>query len=180
MEKRIFLKTYGSQLWGRAKARQVRFALNQTLENLNPGDTLVVDHDSVEAFDITFATELLAKLTALVVTEHAGRFIVVENLNECTRENLNVALERLGLAMIVREGEQLALIGRVNASDSETFAECIAVGGVVSATLMSTRLGITLTAMNERLTKLTAMGVVRRERGSSASGRTQYEYRLLN
>jgi hypothetical protein len=180
MEKRICLAIYGTQLWGRAKARQVRFALNQMLENLEPGDVLVVDHEGVEAFDLTFATELLGKLIALVVTEHAGRFVLVENLNECTGENLSVALERLGLAMIVRESKQFSLIGRVNPSDIETFTECIAVGGVVSATLMSTRLGITLTAMNERLAKLTAMGVVRREKGSSASGRTQYEYRLLN
>jgi hypothetical protein len=180
MEKRVSLAKYGNHLWGKASAREVRRSMNQILESLHPGDVLAIDHDGVEAFDLTFATELFAKLMALVVAEHAGRFVLVEHLNDCTTENLSVALERLNLAMIVRQDKQLCLMGKINSLDIETFAECIAVGGVVSATLMSTRLGITLTAMNERLTKLTSMGVIRRERGSSASGRTQYEYRLLS
>jgi len=34
--------------------------------------------------------------------------------------------------------------------------------------------------MNERLSKLTSMGIVRREKGSSATGREQYVYRVLS
>jgi hypothetical protein len=180
MEKHINLMTHGVQLWGKDKARPIRNLFNQALEMLRPGDVLTVDHAGVEAFDITFATELFGKLMGILVSEHAGKFIVVQNLNDCTRENLSVALERLNLIIIVREKRELSLLGKVNPSDIETLAECIAAGGVVSTAVMSTRLGTTLTAMNERLAKLTAMGVLRRERGSSASGRTQYEYRLLN
>jgi hypothetical protein len=180
MEKRVKLLPYGTHLWGKAKARQVKSALNQILESLQPGDVLAIDHAGVEAFDLTFATELFGKLIGLVASAYGGRFVIVENLNECTSENLSVALERLNLAVIVREGKRLWLLGKVNSSDTDTFAECVAAGGTISATLLSSRLEITSTAMNERLAKLTALGVVRRERGSSASGRTQYEYRVLN
>jgi len=33
--------------------------------------------------------------------------------------------------------------------------------------------------MNERLSKLSSMGIVRREKSSSASGREQYVYKVM-
>jgi predicted transcriptional regulator len=111
--------------------------------------------------------------------ESPGRFLIVENLNECTEENLNQALESLNVAMIERRETTLSLLGKVHPADQETFTAVVK-AGAVSAGAMSKNLEVNLTAMNERLSKLTSMGIVRREKGSSATGREQYVYRVLS
>ena len=180
MEKRFGLKSYGVHLWTREKARQIRSRLNAVLEGLASGDVLAIDAAGVEIFDFSFANELFGKTIASLAAEHPGRFFIVENLTEDASENLSKALESSNLMMIVRGQGKLGLLGRVHPADQETFEEIVKGGQAVSASTLSRKLEVNLTAMNERLSKLTNLGLVRRERGSSASGREQYVYRLLN
>lgn len=149
------------------------------LENLDVGDVLVIDSAGVDAFDFSFAEELFGKTILTFGVQYPGRFLIVENLTDCTTENLTKALESLGLMMIERRKEKVGLLGKVHPSDQETFAEVVGATGV-SAAGLSKKLNVNPTAMNERLAKLTNLGVVRREKGSSASGREQYVYRVLS
>jgi len=179
MEKRFKLVQHGSHLWTREKGRQIRSRLAAVLETLGTGDVLVVDAAGVEAFDFSFASELFGKTLLTVGAEYPGRFVIAENLTECTNENLDKALEILNLTMIERSQGKLKLLGKVHPADQETFAEIVGAGEAVSAGALSRKLEVNLTAMNERLSKLTNLGVVRREKGSSATGREQYIYRVL-
>jgi len=61
MEKRLKLSQYGSQLWTKEKARQIRNRVAAILSALETGDVLVIDAAAVEAFDFSFATELFGK-----------------------------------------------------------------------------------------------------------------------
>ena len=173
------LNQYGSQLWTKEKARQIRSRVAAILSALETGDVLVIDAAAVEAFDFSFATELFGKTLMTLAVECPGRFLIVENLNECTEENLNQALEKLNVAIIERRETNLSLLGKVHPADQETFTAVVK-AGAVSAGAMSKNLEVNLTAMNERLSKLTSMGIVRREKGSSATGREQYVYRVLS
>jgi hypothetical protein len=179
MEKRLKLSQYGSQLWTKEKARQIRSRVGAILTTLEAGDVLVIDAAAVEAFDFSFATELFGKSLMTLAVESPGRFLIVESLNECTEENLNQALESLNVAMIERKESNLNLLGKAHPADRETFAAIVSAGQAVSAGALSKNLDVNLTAMNERLSKLTGMGIVRREKGSSATGREQYVYRVL-
>jgi hypothetical protein len=113
MEQRLDLVRYGSQLWGKDEARRIRGRAASILETLNVGDVLVIDAVKVDAFDFSFAAELFGKALLTMGVEFPGRFFVVENLNECTRENLQRALESLNTVMIERKGGDLALLGKV-------------------------------------------------------------------
>jgi hypothetical protein len=179
MEKRMKLSQYGSQLWTREKARQIRSRVDAILRTLEVGDVLVIDAAAVEAFDFSFATELFGKTLMTLAVESPGRFLIVENLNECTEENLKQALESLNVAMIERKKTNVNLLGKAHPADRETIAAIVNAGQAVSAGALSRDLQVNLTAMNERLSKLTSMGIVRREKGSSATGREQYVYRIL-
>jgi STAS-like domain of unknown function (DUF4325) len=179
MERRFRLSRFGFHFWTRAKAKQIRARLMSQLEALDAGDVLVVDLAEVEAFDFSFADELFGKTIFTLGIEHPGRFVIVENLTECTTENLTRALETLNLAIIERRNQKLRLLGKVHPVDRETF-EGVVGGGAVTAGALSKTLQVNLTAMNERLSKLVGLSVVRRERGSSASGREQYVYRALS
>ena len=179
MEERVRLREFGSQLWGRETARRVRARLVGILETMRAGDVLVVDAAGVNAFDFSFAAELFSKTLATLAGEFPGRFVVVENPNECTGENLAEALGRSNLVMIVRKQGEVSLLGKAHPADQQTFAEIIRTRDAVSAVALSRKLEVNLTAMNERLSKLTSLGLVRRERASSTAGREQYVYRSL-
>lgn len=180
MDKRFKLAQYGPHLWTRERARQIRGRVAGVLETLEPGDVLVIDAAGVEAFDFSFATELFGKTLMTIGAECPGRFVIAENLTECTNENLGKALEGSNLMMIERSQGKLRLLGKVHPADHETFAAIAEAKEAISAGTLSKKLEVNLTAMNERLSKLTNLGVVRREKGSSATGREQYVYRVLS
>jgi hypothetical protein len=180
METRFKLGLDGAQLWSRPKGREVRIRLRTVLEVLRVGDVLVVDASGVEAFDFSFAAELFGKTLSTLAVEFPGRFVLVENLTECANENLIKALESSNLVMIERKQGELKLLGKVHPADEQTFAEISGTREAVSAGALSRKLEVNLTAMNERLAKLASLGIVRRERGSSATGREQYVYRALS
>jgi hypothetical protein len=179
MEERFILSKYGKQLWTRELAKRIRAELVEKLADLEKGSTLVIDAKGVEVFDYSFANELFGKTAMNAATEFPDRFVVVEHLTEYTRENLGKALEALGVAMIERRKEKPELIGKFHPADQETFQALVEAREPVSAGALSKKLGVNLTAMNERLAKLSGLGLARREKGSSAAGREQYEYQVL-
>ncbi len=179
MEDTFLLSPYGKQLWTRQTAQGVRADLYAALARLASGDTLVINVRGVEVFDYSFANEFFGKSVLSLPTEFPGRFVVVEHLTADTREDLHQALESLGLAMIERRGRKVSLLGKVHPADQATFDAIVRVGGAVAAVTLAEELEVNLTAMNERLAKLTKLGLVRRERGLSAAGREQYLYTAL-
>jgi predicted transcriptional regulator len=179
MEERVELRTYGERLWTRDLARAIRARVRERLEALRPGDVLVLDAQGVEVFDFSFADELFGTTLVSLAHDHPGRFVLVEGLSTYTRENLAKALETLGLMMVERRQGTLQLIGKVHPTDQETFAALVQARGPVTAAALARQLGVRLNAMNERLAKLTAGGVLRRERRRSPAGRAHYEYHLL-
>jgi hypothetical protein len=179
MEAKFALKEFGTQLWTRERARPIRSRLVDALELLRTGDILTIDASGVDVFDFSFAAELFGKALSRLGVDHPGRFVIAEGLSDSARENLNQALEASNLIMIERHGYELRLLGKVHPADRETFAGVLGAGEAVSAASLGNKLGVTLTAMNERLSKLHNLGVVRREKSSSASGREQYVYKVM-
>jgi predicted transcriptional regulator len=86
------------------------------------------------------------------------------------------ALESLNLAMIERKGVKLQLLGKVHPADEETFDVIVKSGEALTAVVLKEKLGIKLTAVNERLSKLAGWSVIRRTTGTSKAGRQQHMY----
>jgi predicted transcriptional regulator len=180
MEKSFPLATpMRKRLWTREIARPLRGAVEDQLAQLGPGDILVIDMKGIEAFDYSFANEFFGKAILSLPKLYPERFLIVDGLNEYTRENLKNALESLGLAMIERHARKLRLIGKIHPTDTATFEAIAQARHAVTAAFLRDLLQINVTAVNERLAKLASLGLVRRRRGSSAAGREQYEYSVL-
>ena len=145
-----------------------------------PGDTLVINASGVEVFDYSFANELFGKSLFRVVVEYPGRFLIVEGLTDYTRENLTNALESLNLAMIERRKQKLDIIGKIHPAYRATFQAIVKAKEAMSANILKDQLEINLTAANERLSKLTNMGLVRRQKATSTAGREQFLYTVLS
>ena len=181
MEKVLSLKKHGggTALWTRDLAKEIRGELNKLLDVTSVGDTVIIDAKGIEVFDYSFANELFGKSLLGLGIDYPGRFLVVEGLTDYTRENLIKALESLNLAMIERKKQKLDIIGKIHAAYQETFRVIAASKEAISANTLKDKLNINLTAANERLVKLTAMGLVRREKATSTAGREQFLYSVL-
>lgn len=176
MEKSLRLKQYGSRLWTRDRAREIRKDLGDLLSKTDDGDTVVIDAAGVEVFDYSFANELFGKSLLNLSIENPGRFLVVEGLTVYTRENLTKALESLNLAMLERKQQKFEIIGKIHPAYRETFQTIVKSKQPISANAVKEKLEINLTAANERLSKLTSMGLIRREKATSTAGREQFLY----
>lgn len=179
MERKFGLKQYGCQLWTRETARPIRSRLGDILETMRDGDVLSIDASGVDIFDFSFASELFGKALSRLGADYPGRFVIAEGLTESAHENLNQALEASNQIMIERQGSELRLIGKVHQLDRETFTGILEAGEAVSASALGKKLDVSPTAMNERLSKLNSLGVIRREKSSSASGREQFVYKVM-
>lgn len=179
MEKRFTLVAHGKTLWTRDVGRKMREDVEELLSAASPGDVIVLDMKGVDAFDFSFANEFFGKTLLSLPRLYPQRFLVVQGLTAYTRENLVHALESLSLAMIERKGRVLSLIGKVHPADIATFEAVAAKRVPVTAATLAEVLAVGITAVNERLSKLTNLGLVRRRSGASAAGREQYEYSVL-
>lgn len=180
MDKAYALNQDGTHLWTRELARAIRARIEDLLDTLAPGDVLVLDMKAVEVFDFSFANELFGKLLLSLSQQYVGKFIIFEHLTDYTRENLVKALESLSLVAIERKGRKLTILGKAHPVDQETFEAIVQAKGAVTAAELKEKLAVNLNAMNERLTKLTSLGLIRRDKGVSRAGREQYEYRVLS
>lgn len=178
MEKRFLLAAYGENLWTRDTGRRARRDLEKQLEALDPGTAMVIDLSGVQVFDYSFASEFFGKALLALPREYPDRFLMVENLTDYAQENLMRALEGLGLAMIERKKGKASLIGKVHSTDLETFRAIERSKRPVTSSYLKDQLELNLTAANERLSKLAAMGVIRRSKTTSSAGREQYEYSI--
>lgn len=178
MEKRLNLITYGKQLWTRDLARKIWVDIAKAIDEMQAGDVIVIDVKDVEVFDYSFANELFGKAALRLPKEYPEKFVVVENLTKYTRENLTNALGSLGLIMAERRGGKSQLMGKVHPADQKTFDVIADEKGAITANVLKDKLGINLTATNERLTKLSEAGLIWRKAGVSSAGRQQYEYSI--
>ena len=180
MEDRVRLVEHGKHLWTRKRAAKIRTEVEARLRELEAGSVLVLDLEGVEVFDYSFANELFGKILINVKTNYPGLFVVFENLEAYARENLEHALKSLRLAAIERRDGTLSLIGKLHLADRATFeAIPVSQSGTVTAAELAKKLSTSTTAMNERLSKLTRLGLVRRTTGVSEAGRERFEYRVL-
>lgn len=180
VNKRLLLRRYGDgkHLWTRELAREIRTDLTRLVSAVDAGDAVIIDAGGIEVFDYSFANELFGKTVLMLPREYPGRFVIVENLTPYARENLERALEGLGLAIIERQGSRIGLLGKVHRVDTSTFEALVRAGRPIVAAELKDRLGLTITAMNERLTKLTQLGLLFRQRSASSAGREQYVYQV--
>src|SRR5271157_3360327 len=99
METTFALATHGKRLWTREKAVNIRQAVEKKLRDFQAGDVLAIDLKGVEVFDFSFANEFFCRLAIRLPTDFVGRFLLVEGLNAYTEENLQIALESVGVQM---------------------------------------------------------------------------------
>ncbi len=167
-----------ARLWGRDRGREVRAEIEGLLDSLGPGEALAVDLRSVEVMDFSFANEVFGKLYGRIGSEYPGRVLLLTGLaDEFVKENLAAALAALNfMALAYTSPRKWELLGKFADTDRETL-EALQRRKEATAPQLADALGIQLTAVNQRLKKLSDAGLIARMRVSAPSGGGQYVYR---
>lgn len=167
----------GSLFIARAAGERLRRWLEAQIAG-SDDDVVVLDLQSVKAFDHPAADEAFAKL---LITLRSGldepRCVAFAGATEAQVEHLDAVLDRRDICAPVIERGRLRLIGHVPAGVAAVFDLALAHGEVRAAHL-GELLGVTTNAASNRLRLLWAAGILRRREVFDKLGGRAYVYEL--
>jgi hypothetical protein len=170
-------------LIGREEGERVKEAVCQRLKQLSALSILTLSFNRVKFMDISGADEVVAKVLArLAAGEFPDRFVTLASLKVQHRENIEMALEVAGRAVVVDLGQRRwTILGHLNAALRRVLAY-IADKGAATARELVDRLDIEpVNTASTRLVQLYSEGLVAREpwREPVRGGGRQFRYRPL-
>lgn len=129
-----------SDLVTRPSGQAVRQRIEKRLLKEESGKVVALDFSQIGIIDYSCADEIVAKLVSrLLGNEYGDKYLLLTGLNENQLENIEVALERKCLAVIVedREGKKL-LLGKLNNYLRETLSLIVKKGRITARELADT------------------------------------------
>lgn len=157
------LKNGSSDLVTRPSGQVIRNRIERDIENEKEGEVIALDFSKIGIVDYSCADEIVAKLISRLQSgEYGGKYIVLTGLNENQKENIEVALERKDLAIIVqmKNGKKI-LLGNLNNYLKETL-NLILKKGKITASDLSEYLKLPANTSGTRLLNLHKKRLVKR------------------
>ncbi len=149
------LKNGSSDLVTRQSGQVIRERIERDISAEQDGEVVALDFSKIGIIDYSCADEIIAKLISrLLGSEYGDKYIVLSGLNENQKENIEVALERKGLAIMaeMRDGKK-ALLGDLNNYLKETL-NFILKKGKITAKELSEAMKIAMNTSGTRLLNL--------------------------
>ncbi|RKY23298.1 MAG: hypothetical protein DRP62_06210 [Planctomycetota bacterium] len=118
------LKNGSSDLVTRPSGQMIRDRIERDIVKEEDGAVIALDFSKIGVIDYSCADEIVAKLISrLLGGEYGDRYIVLTGLNDNQEENIEVALERKGLAaMAAKKDGNKILLGSLNNYLKETLS----------------------------------------------------------
>jgi len=161
-----------SDLVTRPSGRIIRKRIEDNLLNEKDGEAVMLDFSGIGIIDYSCADEVVAKLISrLLAGEYGDRYILLSGLNENQKENIEVALERKGLAVLAltSSGEKV-LMGTLNNYLIRTL-EAVISRRTLTAKDLSEMMNLEANTSGTRLLNLYKKRLVRRTESGSKGGR---------
>jgi len=157
------LKNGSSDLVTRQSGQVIRNRIERDIEKEKEGEVIALDFSKIGIIDYSCADEIIAKLLSRLISgEYGDRYLILRGLNENQRENIEVALERKDLAVIVqmRDGKKV-LLGNLNNYLKETLTFVIRKGEITAKDL-SEAMKLEMNTSGTRLLNLSKKKLVKR------------------
>lgn len=157
------LKNGSSDLVTRQLGQVIRERIERDIASEKDGSIIALDFSKIGIVDYSCADEIVAKLVSRLLSgEYGDKYIVLAGLNENQKENIEVALERKGLAVMARttNGGKV-LIGNLNNYLQKTL-ELILKKGKITAGELSEMLKVPPNTSGTRLLNLHKKRLVKR------------------
>ena len=109
------LKNGPREMTGRLRGARIREALEKILGEEKRSLRVVLDFSGMGSIDFSWADEVVAKMISrLWGGEYGEKFLVLKNLDSSQAENIDVALERKRLAILITGPQGWRIIGSLN------------------------------------------------------------------
>ena len=157
------LKNGSCDLVTRHSGQVIRERIERDIVKEDDGTVVRLDFSKIGIVDYSCADEIVAKLVSRLLSgEYGDKYIVLTGLNENQKENLEVALERKGLAVMARmkDGGNV-LVGNLNNYLKETL-HLILKRGKITAKELSDSLRLEANTSGTRLLNLHKKRLVKR------------------
>jgi hypothetical protein len=167
-------------LSGRERGEELLNLLTEHLRGTDPEGVTPLDFSQVDFIDISCSDEFLTKLLMRIGSGELGsRYIYIQGANTSVRETLEAVLRLRGLAALLKENEQVEVMGELKTPIREALEVLLEKKKGTSAELAEALRKNVNIACN-RLNALQRMGLVCRVRdGSVAGGGRQYFYESI-
>ncbi len=166
------LKNGSSDLVTRPSGQVIRDRIERDIGNEEDGAVIAIDFSKIGVIDYSCADEIVAKLVSrLLGGEYGNRYIILTGLNENQEENIEVALERKGLAAMVelRNGKKI-LLGSLNNYLKQTL-NLVMKKGRITAKDLSQDMNLEANTSGTRLLNLHKKRLVKRTEEIREGGR---------
>lgn len=166
------LKNGSTDLVTRKSGQAIRDRVERDIAAEQNGAVVALDFSRIGIIDYSCADEIVAKLVSRALAgEYGERFISLIGLNDNQRENIEVALERKGLAAMaaMRDGKKI-ILGSLNNYLKETL-NTIHHRGAISAKELSEILNLEANTSGTRLLNLLKKCLVKRREEIREGGR---------
>lgn len=163
----------------RPSGEKIRRRVERDMEKEPEGAVVALDFSRIGIIDYSCADEIVAKLVSRLLSgEYGDKHLLLSGLNENQKENIEVALERKDLAVVIemRDGKR-ALIGSLNNYLKETL-HFIEKKGKVTANEFAQALKLPTNTSGTRLLNLHKKRLVKRVEEVRSDGRV-WVYELL-
>jgi len=171
----------GANLVTRPTGKQVRRYLEDELETIEEPTTFVLSFRDVDIIDYSCADEIFARVAGrLEQGEYEDAFLLLEDLQESHRENVNIALKQKGLCLLGREndGTEWSDVGKLDQYLKDVLA-LIGERGELTAKELAEELKLEHNTASTRLGNLHKKRLVVRHQGQIEEGGRMYRYRTL-
>jgi len=167
-------------LSGRPKGAELLEELMAHMLQAPENSVTPLDFSHISFMDVSCADEMLNKLLLRLRSGEMGRrYVYVQGLNTSLRETIEAVLQLRELAVLVKEGEQVGLLGVLKRPMREAL-DVLLERKCVTSTELSAVLDKNVNIVCNRLNTLQRMGLVCRLRdGSVEGGGRQYYYASL-
>ncbi len=110
------LKNGSSDLVTRPSGQVIRERIERNIVKVGDRVVVALDFSKIGVIDYSCADEIVAKLVSrLLGGEYGDKYILLVGLNENQKENIEVALERKGLAIMAKtKNNKKILLGNIN------------------------------------------------------------------
>lgn len=166
------LKNGSSDLVTRQSGQVIRDRIEKDIAQEENGGVIALDFSKIGVIDYSCADEIVAKLISRLLSgEYGDRYITLTGLNENQKENIEVALERKGLAVMMEMGNgEKVLLGSLNNYLNETLSVIIQKGKLTAKELSET-MNLEANTSGTRLLNLHKKRLVRRTDETREGGR---------
>ena len=161
-----------SDLVTRPSGNKIRERIEKDITKEKDGAVVALDFSKIGIIDFSCADEIVAKLVSRLISgEYGDRYIILTGLNENQKENIEVALERKGLAVMGEMDNKVkSLIGNLDNYLKQTLNPILD-KGQITAKELSEALTLPANTSGTRLLNLYKKRLVKRTENVRESGR---------